>query len=156
MSASCPLSWWCYPTMDMRLSKLQETVKDREAWCATVHGVTKSQTQLRDWTTTSEWDDRKPGTNSPAWAPAPVETAGQSLQSPQQSDRWSLRSWPSLERLLAIAPPSVYVLVYFAWSFETLVCVACMVFTCGMWDLASHACMLSCSVISDSLQPYGL
>ena len=31
-------------TMDMNLSKLQEMVKDREAWCAAVHGVTKSQT----------------------------------------------------------------------------------------------------------------
>ena len=33
-------------SMDMNLTKLQETVKDREAWQATVHGVTKSQTQL--------------------------------------------------------------------------------------------------------------
>ena len=31
-------------SMDMSLSKLQEIVKDREAWRATVHGVTKSQT----------------------------------------------------------------------------------------------------------------
>ena len=31
-------------TMDMTLSKLQEIVKDREAWRATVHGVAKSQT----------------------------------------------------------------------------------------------------------------
>ena len=33
---------------DMSMSKLQEIVKDREAWCAAVHGVTKSQTQLSD------------------------------------------------------------------------------------------------------------
>ena len=38
-------------SMNMSLSKLQETVKDREAWQATVHGVTKSQTQLKNWTT---------------------------------------------------------------------------------------------------------
>ena len=37
--------------MDIDLSKLQETVEDRGAWCATVCGVTKSQTQLSDWTT---------------------------------------------------------------------------------------------------------
>ena len=34
--------------MDMSLSKLWETVKDREAWHAVVHVVTKSQTRLRD------------------------------------------------------------------------------------------------------------
>ena len=35
-------------SVDMSLSKLQETVKDREAWRAAAHGVTKSQTQLSD------------------------------------------------------------------------------------------------------------
>ena len=46
-------------SMGMSLSKLQKLVMDREAWRATIHGVTKSQTRLSDWTETelASWKD---------------------------------------------------------------------------------------------------
>ena len=40
-------------SMDMNMSKFQETVKDRRTWCAAAHGVTKIQTQLSDQATTN-------------------------------------------------------------------------------------------------------
>ena len=42
-------------SMGMSSSKLWEIVKDREAWCVAVHGVTKNRTQLSDWTTTVQF-----------------------------------------------------------------------------------------------------
>ena len=41
-------------SMDISLSKLRETVKDKKDWHAAIHGVANSQTGLRDWTTTEK------------------------------------------------------------------------------------------------------
>ena len=48
--------------MDMSLSKRQELVKDREAWHAAAHGITKSQTRLSNWISVSPW--KTPGVPS--------------------------------------------------------------------------------------------
>ena len=52
---------WFYgitSSMDMGLGGLRELTMDREAWCAEVHGVTKSRTWLRDWTELNEVDNK--------------------------------------------------------------------------------------------------
>ena len=42
-------------SMNMCLSKFREILKDRDAWCAAVHGVADCQTRLSDWTNNSTW-----------------------------------------------------------------------------------------------------
>ena len=56
-------------SMGMGLGRLRELVMDRESWCAVIHGVTKSQTQLSDWTELNWTPSRRQMLilPSPAW-----------------------------------------------------------------------------------------
>ena len=69
-------------SMDMGLSKLQETVEDRETWHAGVHGDSKSHTRLRDWTTIKQcW-----GSNAPRGSPHPA----------REGSHWLTPSFPQV------------------------------------------------------------
>ena len=58
-------------SMDMSLSKLRELVMDREAWSAAVHGVSKNQTRLREWTELN-WTDVRVGLNDMFFCSIPL------------------------------------------------------------------------------------
>ena len=76
-------------SMDMNLSKLQEIVEDRGAWCGTIHAFAKSWTWLGDWTITKNFPEFTPFRRYKISLPFYVETLqhkntqGMHLQSPR-------------------------------------------------------------------------
>ena len=81
-------------SMDMNLSKLQEMVKDREAWHVAVHGVANSLTWLNNWTTNfTFWLSDKSGLSSlsSSWTLAPLQWKCGVLTTatPGKSPSWS-------------------------------------------------------------------
>ena len=81
-------------SMDMNVNKLQEIVKDRGAWCAAVYGITKSQTWLRDWTTTMIFTFY--------WLHSLVAQMVKNLPAKQETWVWSLSQEDPLEKGMAI------------------------------------------------------
>ena len=81
-------------SIDISLSKLQEMVRDREGWCAAVHGVSKSRTRLSDWRTTASILSTVPGNITKTWGPTAWTPVGLQSLVPGVSSvrkRWTHR-----------------------------------------------------------------
>ena len=69
--------------MDMSLNELRELVMDREAWCAAIHGITKSRTQLSNWTELN-WTELKDE------AQAGIKIAGRNINNLRYAENTAL------------------------------------------------------------------
>ena len=89
-------------SMDTKLSKLQEMVKDREVWHAAVHGITKSQTWLSNWTTKQHKGIQRD------WEVYPQNTSKWEVEEKCPDKDFALGSWAHSERQIATSQVMVH------------------------------------------------
>ena len=123
-------------SVDMSLSKLREEVIDREAWCAAVHGFSKSWTRVSDWMTTSIYmyvyrrfsrflmvSDAQLETDEKSWIQSPcvghfISRPAQFVAEPVSWNHWCIKQGPVARLTFPTrGPPG-------AWKSEALSCVS--------------------------------
>ena len=100
-------------SVDMSLSKLQEIVKDRDAWCAAVHGVSNSRTQLSDWTTTklhmsTGWDGIPQKLDKILWDESKTWRCGMSSDAGSTKAGWASVELPTMIKSKIRSVPSCW------------------------------------------------
>ena len=165
------MRWWdgITDSMDMSLSELQELVMDREAWCAAIHGVTKSRTRLSDWT------ELKPTFSLPSFTFIKRLFSYTLFSIIRVVSSAYLRLLIFLPEILIPACASsspAFLMMYCAYKLNkqgdniqpwrtpfpiwNQSVVPCPVLTVASWPTYRFLKSLNCSVTSNSWRPYGL